>query len=99
MKRGAAPCNRFTSFISIPRSSVPKLLPFHSLSLLTSPPPLVSFPKGSMAAARTAFSRVAPAIANVRARPSLALKRAAFARGYATASENSVGVARHSHVS
>jgi pyruvate dehydrogenase E1 component beta subunit len=52
-----------------------------------------------MAAARAVFSRAAPAIANVRARPSLALKRAAFARGYATASENSVRVARHSHAS
>ncbi|KAG1815487.1 thiamine diphosphate-binding protein [Suillus subaureus] len=45
-----------------------------------------------MSAARAALSRVAPAIANVRARPSLALKRAAFARGYATASENSMTV-------
>lgn len=45
-----------------------------------------------MAAARAVFSRAAPAIANVRARPSLALKRAAFARGYATASENSMTV-------
>jgi pyruvate dehydrogenase E1 component beta subunit len=52
-----------------------------------------------MAAARAALSRVAPAIANVRARPSLALKRGAFARGYATASENSVRVPRHSHAS
>ncbi|KAG0692930.1 hypothetical protein DFH29DRAFT_881907 [Suillus ampliporus] len=39
-----------------------------------------------------AFSHVAPAITNARTHPSLALKCAAFACGYATASENSMTV-------
>ena len=56
---------------------------------------LLILPKGPMAAARAAFSRVAPALSNVRARPSLALRRTALARGYATStSENSVRISR-----
>lgn len=43
-----------------------------------------------MAAVRAAFSRLAPALANTRARPSLPASRAALARSYATQSENSV---------
>ena len=90
-------CNRFTFLcapIIIPRLSVPN---FSSASPLFSSVSSFQRLKHSMAAARAAFSRIAPAIANVRARPSPALRRAALARGYATASENSVRIARHSH--
>lgn len=44
-------------------------------------------------AARSAFSRIAPAITNARSAPSLAARRAAVIRGYASQSEqHSVGL-------
>ncbi|KAI0921050.1 pyruvate dehydrogenase E1, beta subunit [Taiwanofungus camphoratus] len=43
-------------------------------------------------ASRSAFSRIAPALAHARAAPSVAARRAALARGYATTSEHTMTV-------